>query len=77
MILLQLVGKNHDTFWWVKDEVLEECMAEPDIEKRNARLKGSLIMKSIHSTEEVDVILVLDGVEDGASWEDLREWYEG
>ena len=72
--VIQLCEVDHDSFWYVKDELIAQCLAEPDRSKKEAMLRAGLVKHAVHSTKEVNVILVVD---DPESWDDLRDWYEG
>lgn len=75
--VLMLSEVDHDSYWCVGENRLSLCFAEPDLAKRKDVLKGGLTAKSIHSSKEVQVSLVLDGHEDEESWKDLYDWFYG
>ena len=69
--ILQIVRQNNDYFYEVNEEkllMLEEVLP---LKKREEALMLMVTPQAITSTACVEYVLVLDGVEDEASWEEL------
>lgn len=73
-LIIQVVHKDYDSFWEVPEELLRSCLLNPDVGGRKAALLDGSAPARVHSTREVDMVLVLDGAEDQESWEGVREF---
>lgn len=71
--VLQICEEKSDSFWLVTEELLLQCLEEPDLAKREALLRQGIVPTEIHSTSKVVFVLVLNGHEDEESWEELAE----
>lgn len=72
-MILQISNANSDSAWEVPEPVLRACLQINDLKEREAKLREHAKPVKVHSTEQVEAVLVLDGHEDELSWEELRE----
>ncbi len=71
-ILVQVTSSNNDRFFSIeKDELRRVSGLAP--EARRAAFYQAAEPAKVHSTDECDFFLVLDGHEDDESWGDLME----
>lgn len=72
-MILQISNANFDSYWEVSESTLRACLEMSDLKERETELRRLIEPVKVHSTEEVEAVLVLDGHEDELSWEELRE----
>lgn len=70
---IQICLADNDLFRSISEEKLRACFEEPDLVKRRDLLRESSSPSPVSSLSEVDIVVVTDGHEDEASWEELRE----
>lgn len=75
-LIVQVVHVDYDSFWEIPEELLRTCLLNPDMEARKAVLLDGSAPARVHSTREVDMTLVLDGVADQESWEEVRTYLQ-
>ncbi len=71
-VTVQVSTMHEDSFHEIPEDELRRVHALPEGERKAAFLRAAT-PASVHSDEEVDVHLVMDGENDQESWDELPE----
>ncbi len=75
-LVIEIVFSDHESYFYITDEIIQEVLAEPDLKKRDKLIVERIVRDpvDISSSYDVDLFLVIDSWVDAKSrWSDFEE----